>query len=76
MLHPAGLGIVYVFLIISVAMQAYSLRLRHCVAGYFYPEREKDRIKQLHRDLLRQKAVEMKEFKVSFEGHGQNICVF
>jgi len=58
------LGILYVILIVMVMLQAYGLRLRHVVASHFYPEREKDRIRFLHRKLLRRRVIMLKELKV------------
>ncbi|XP_067942165.1 DC-STAMP domain-containing protein 2-like [Watersipora subatra] len=61
--HIIGLGVLYLFLGLTVLVHAYTLRLRHSMAGYFYPEREKDRIRYLHRKLLRRRVIIVKELK-------------
>lgn len=48
----------------AILIQAYTLRLRHTMAGYFYPERENDRIKFLLRKMLRRRVITKKELKV------------
>lgn len=54
----------YLSMILTVMLNAYALRLRHYFAGYFYEEREKDRVKFLHRKLLRRRVITLKELKV------------
>lgn len=61
----AGLGILYLCMVLTVTLNAYALRLRHFLAGYFYEEREKDRVKFLHRKLLRRRVITLKELKVN-----------
>ncbi|XP_064601103.1 DC-STAMP domain-containing protein 2-like [Liolophura sinensis] len=55
------LASLYLLTLLLVILQSYGLRLRHFIAGLFYPEREKERILYLHDTILRKRSYRLSQ---------------
>ncbi|XP_033118910.1 DC-STAMP domain-containing protein 2-like [Anneissia japonica] len=49
------IGALYGVAILMVLFQAYALRLRRCIASFYYPERERERINYLYSQTLKKR---------------------
>uniref|UniRef100_UPI00358E1DA3 E3 ubiquitin-protein ligase DCST1-like n=1 Tax=Myxine glutinosa TaxID=7769 RepID=UPI00358E1DA3 len=47
--------VVYVILLVGTFIQAYILRIRRVIAGFYYPKREKQRIIYMYNDFMRRR---------------------
>ncbi|XP_064603245.1 DC-STAMP domain-containing protein 2-like [Liolophura sinensis] len=68
------LASLYLLTLLLVILQSYGLRIRHCIASLFYPEREKERVLYLRDAIFRKRSYRKSQAdRINKEAHSAKM---